>query len=259
MKAAWAGILSFGLVNIPVKVYSHSQEASLGFKLLHRKDMQPIRHARICAAEAKEVPLDQIVRGYEYAPGKYIPLEDEDFEKADVKRFRTIEIIQFSSKEELGFKYFTGLFYLTPEKGSEKGYVLLRDALRKKDKAGVGTMVIRRREYPIALFPEGEFLSLHRLYYVQEAAPPSELERPSLVEYTDEEINITEMLLDKMTKPFGIRSFKDVYSEELRKIIQNKIEGKPPEKMEEKPKKTPVENLVNLLKRSLDAFRLDKI
>lgn len=247
--------MSFGLLNIPVKFYSPSKESRIAFRLVHKKDSQPLRVARICPLEKMEVPLSEIGRGFEYEHGKYILLGEEDFEKANIRKFRTIDILQFSKKEDVESKYFADLFFLEPEKESQRAYVLLKDALRKTGKVGVGKVVIRNREYVVILETSGDTLILNRLRYAQSAYPPADILIPGEETSSNEELNMAVALIDQLTRPFDIKVFRDTYSDELRRIISDKIQGRTLETKGEKPKTTPMSELVNALKKSLDLFK----
>ena len=136
MRALWKGSISFGLVNIPVKMYVASREREFKFVMLHKKDLSQIRYARICKTEDKEVPWEDIVKGYEYAPGEFVVLNDEDFKKANLTKSKTIEIIDFVKEDEIDTVYYSKPYFLEPEKNADKPYILLREALKKSKKSG---------------------------------------------------------------------------------------------------------------------------
>src|SRR5262249_10175282 len=137
MRALWSGSLSFGLINIPVRIYSATEARALDFDMLHKKDLSPIRFARICKAEEKEVPWQEIVKGYEYQEGEYVVLDEEDFKRASVKKTKTIEIIDFVEEIEIDPVYYEKPYYLEPGKGADKAYVLLRESLKKSKKVAI--------------------------------------------------------------------------------------------------------------------------
>src|SRR5215211_1486354 len=142
MRALWTGSLSFGLINIPMKLYSATQEHGLNFDMLHKKDLSPIRYARICKADGKEIPYKDIVKGYEYQKGDYVVLVEEDFKRANIKKTKSIEMIEFTKESEINPLYYEKPYYLEPDKGADKAYVLLREALLKSKKVGIAKFVL---------------------------------------------------------------------------------------------------------------------
>ena len=163
MRSIWKGALSFGMIHIPVRLYSASKSRELKFKLLHKKDLSEIRYARICKADGKEIPWEEIVKGYEYQKGDYVVLTEEDFEKADIKKTRTIEILDFTDENEIDTLYYSSPYYLEPEKGAGKAYALLREALKRSKKVAVGRFVFRHHEHLGVVRPHGDLLVLHQL------------------------------------------------------------------------------------------------
>src|SRR4051812_45551132 len=147
MRAMWSGTISFGLVNIPVQLYSAVQEEELSFHMLHKKDLSPIRFARVCREDGHEVPWEEIVKGYEVSKGNYVVMTEEDFKKVAVKRSNTIEILKFSDEKDIQPAYFERPYYLEPDKGADKAYALLSEALDKSKKVGIAKVVFRNKEH----------------------------------------------------------------------------------------------------------------
>ena len=170
MRAIWSGAISFGLVNIPVKLYTGVEaEEGLDLRMLSKQDMSPIRYARISTATNKEVEWKDIVKGYEVEKGKYVVITDEDFKKASPEKTNTVDIIQFADEEEIDPIYYEKPYYLVPDKGAAKPYALLLKALEKVKKVGIATCVIRNREHIFTLKPlEGGLLLMEQLRYVDE-------------------------------------------------------------------------------------------
>lgn len=252
MHSIWKGSLSFGLVNIPIKMYSASVEHELKFVMLHKTDLSPISYARICKAEQKEVPWKDIVKGFEYEKGEFIVLTQEDFEKANLKKTQSIEIINFASVEEIDSIYFEKPYYLEPEKGAVKAYSLLREALRKSKKVGVARFVLHNREHIALIKPFGNLLVLNQLRYADEIKEPEEVNVPAAEKSQAEELNVAIQLIDHLTKKFKPEEYKDTYTEEIKEVIAQKAKGK---KVQAKgvPAKTStkVYDIVSLLKESL--------
>ncbi len=255
MRAIWSGFISFGLVNIPVKLYSAVNASGLDFDMLHESDMSPIRYAKFCKAEEKEIPFEQIVKGYEYEKGHYVVMTDEDFLKANVGVSKAITILDFVKAEEIDQIFFEKPYYLEAQSGGEKPYVLLREALRRSEKVGIGKYVLRNREHLVSLQVEGNYLILEQLRFREEIREVTELTAPQNIEINNDEIEIALSLIDKLTQKFTPEVYRDTYSGELRRVIEEKIEGKIPAAKGQVPQPTPVPDLVAILKKSLEEER----
>lgn len=252
----WKGALSFGLINIPVRVYSASRTRELKFKLLHKKDLSEIRYARICKADGKEVPWEDIVKGYEFQHGDYVVLTEEDFEKANLKKTKSIEILNFADEEEIDTIYFETPYYLEPEKGAEKAYVLLREALKDSKKVAIGRFVVRHHEHLAVIKPHGDILVLNQLRYESEIIDPKKLNIPKKEALPKKEFEIALELIDKLTKRFKPREYADTYTEEIKQVIKRKAKGKKVTiKKGEMPKSTKVHDIMSLLKQSLEQHK----
>src|SRR5215213_6913136 len=179
MKSIWKGAISFGLVNIPVKLYSAVQDSSLDLDMLDGKDLSNIKFKRVNANTGKEVPYENIVKGYMYED-EYVVLEREDFEVADAKKTRTIEIINFVNEEEIDPIYYEMPYYIEPEKGGEKAYAIFRDALTESGKVGVGSFVMRNKETLAIVKPYEDALMLERIRFEQEIRDKNELNLPDV-------------------------------------------------------------------------------
>ena len=256
MRAMWSGSISFGLVNIPVRLYSATGgEAKLDFDLLHEKDMSPIRYAKVCRLEGEEVPNEEIVKGYEYEDGQYVILTDEDFERANVTRTRAIEITEFSDEADIDDIYFEKPYYLEPDKGAAKPYALLREALRRSGKVGIARFVLRNREHLAAIKPTGDVLVLNQLRYSSELLEPDELKVPDPSLADERELDLALTLIDKLSESFQPERYKDEYTEELRQMIEGKAQGRVPVAKGEEPEPTSVVDLMAVLKKSLEQER----
>jgi DNA end-binding protein Ku len=258
MRAIWTGALSFGLVNIPVKLYSATAGTELSFNLLHKKDLSPIRYARICRADGKEVPYEDIVKGYEYQKGDYVILTDEDFKKVSARKTKTIDILDFAKESEIDTIYFEKPYYLEPDKGAEKAYTLLREALKKSKKVGIANFVLRNKEHLAAIKPFEDAIVVNQLRFKDEIKPITELNLPKAkAAAKGKEIEIALALIDHLTDHFKPDSYKDTYKKELEKVIQAKAKGKPIKIKEEKePEPTEVADIMRLLKESLERERV---
>ena len=225
MKAIWKGSIGFGLVNIPVKLYSAVQESSLDLDMLDKKDHSNIKFKRVNEQTGREVAWENIVRGY-MINDKYVVLDKKDFEKASPEKTKHIEITQFVDESEIDSNYFEQPYFLEPEKTGERAYTLLREALIKSGKAGVGVFVMHNREHVCIIKPDENVLILNRIRFAQEIRSPKELNLPK-TKSKPAELKMAINLINQLTKPFDIKKYKDDYTDKLLKIIRAKAKGKP--------------------------------
>lgn len=254
MRSIWSGSLSFGLINIPVQLYSATQEHALEFDMLHKKDLSPIRYMRVCKEDGQEVPYKDIVKGYEYQKGEYVVVTEEDFKHADVKKTTTIDIKDFVFEDEIDMIYFEKPYYLEPGKGSDKAYALLRDALKKSEKVGVVTFVLRNREHLGIIKPYKDAIVLNQLRFESEIREMEGLKLPKEGTATKKEVDTAMKLIDQLTEKFVAKAYKDTYIDDLKAIIDKKIKGISPKKKTEKgvAKPSKVHDIMSLLKASLE-------
>jgi DNA end-binding protein Ku len=252
MRAIWSGAISFGLVNIPVKLYSGtSAEHSLDLDMLSKKDLAPIRYARISTATNKEVEWKDIVKGYEVEKGKYVVINDEDFKKASPEKTNTIDIVQFVDEKEIDSIYYEKPYYLAPDKGAAKPYTLLMKALEKAKKVAVATCVIRNREHIFTLKPfSSEVLMLEQLRYADQINAVPEIKNGN-AKVTQQEINLALKLIEQLTEKFKPETFKDTYTDTMRKLIEAKAKGKKISAPTVEKKTAAVKDLMSVLKESL--------
>lgn len=251
MRAIWSGAISFGLINIPVKLVSATTEETIDLDMLDGKDLSPIRYLRVNKNTGREVPYKEIVKGYEIRDGEYVVLDKEDFERASPKKTRAIELTEFVALEEIDSRYFTKPYYLEPGKGADKPYALLRDALANAKKVGIGHFVLRNREHLVALKPEGKALCLQEMRFDREVLDPDAIALPK-AEPSRKELEMAEKLVAQLSGAFRPAAFHDTYIEELKTIISQKAKGKVPKGPVPEPKPTKVGDLMSLLRASLD-------
>jgi DNA end-binding protein Ku len=255
MHALWTGSLSFGLINIPVIMYSASKDRALSFSMLHRDDLGPISYKKICQKNGEEVPHDQIVKGFEYKEGKYVILEDEDFKRAAAEKSDTIDIEEFVLMEEIDSKYYEKPYYLEPGKSADKAYVLLREALAQEKRVAVARMVFHGREDLAIVRADGDLLILNQLRYNDELRDAKELKIPKDVSLSHKEVAMAVELIEKMHGKFSPEKYEDTYAEKLEKVIKAKARG---EKVQPLPKVAKVvepTDLVAQLRASLERSR----
>ncbi|RUQ85087.1 non-homologous end joining protein Ku [Legionella septentrionalis] len=254
MRPIWSGSISFGLVNIPVKLHSGTIEQRPELHLMRKSDGCPVKYSRVCRFDGKEVPMDEIVRGYKWKDGDYIVLEAEDFKLANAKKTQSIDIAQFVHVDEIDTIYFEKPYYLEPEKSGQKAYVLLRQALEETKTVGVGEFVLRNKEALVIIKPYGKLLVLEKLRYAADIRPLQALNLPSKNEITKAELNEGVKLINKMTKKFKPEQYHDDYIEYLRAIIAEKVKAKKTVERKKPSKKRAPEKVVDimsLLKESL--------
>lgn len=225
MKAIWTGSIGFGLVNIPIRMYSAVEESTPDFDMLDKKDHANIKFKRINESSGKEVAWENIVKGY-LLHDKYVILDDEDFKKASPEKSDHIEIVQFVNEKEIDSTYFEAPYYLEPQKTGSRAYALLRDALAKTAKAGVGSFVMRNREHVCIIKTLDDVLVLNRIRFAQEIRKTTDLKIPA-AKSKPTEVKMAVTLINQLTKTFSPEKFKDEYSDKLMKLIKAKSKGKP--------------------------------
>jgi DNA end-binding protein Ku len=224
MRSIWTGAIGFGLVNIPIKLYSATEDSSLDLDMLDKKDLANIKFKRVNEHTGKEVAWENIVKGYKL-DDRYVVLTDEDFQKASPEKTKLIEIVEFVEEAEVDGMYYDTPYYLEPEKSGGKAYILLRDALAKTGKAGFGSFVLRNKENLCLLKPVGDVLVLNKIRWEQEIRSPKDLNIPA-GSAKPAEMKMALELIKHLSGPFDLSKYKDTYSDELMKLIKAKSKGK---------------------------------
>jgi DNA end-binding protein Ku len=261
-RGLWKGAISFGLVNVPVELYSaQKRSGELDLTMLDRRDMAPVGYRRVNKASGKEVPWDDVVKGYEYEDGRYVVLSEEDFRRANPELAKTVDILAFVDLKDIAPQYFETPYYLGPGKRGEKAYALLRDALQKAGKAGIAMVVIRTKQYLAALVPQGEALMLNILRYHAELKSADELEIPEKLKGTRvaaKELDMALRLVEDMSDDWRPAQYHDTYREDLLKRIEEKVKAGQTEEITEPEKEAKAEkggeviDLMALLKKSVE-------
>lgn len=258
MRSMWSGFLSFGLINIPMKLYSGSEEHSLRFSLYHDKDLSPIRYARICSQEGHEVPWEEIVKGYERAEGEVVILTQDDFAQARVDHEKIIELVSFVSVEEIPPIFYERPYYLEPTKGGVKSYALLLEALLKSKKVGIAKFFLHNMEHYGVLFPTEDVLVLNQIRMLEDIRDYSEL-NIAKTKVSKQEIDLAIELINHLTGHFQPETYHDTYKEQLKQIIEEKGKGrKVKPKKQKEVESTKVVDLMSVLKKSLDTQKSNK-
>jgi DNA end-binding protein Ku len=255
MRPIWNGMISFGLVNIPVGVFSATRSERLEFHLLHEKDLGRINNVRVCQVDGEEVAYEDLVKGYEYEKGEYLVLTDEDFEKAAPETSKTISITDFVDVEEIDPMFFETPYYLAPGKNADHAYVILRETLKQTQKAGIAKVAFREREHLAAVKPHGRALMLDIMHFPEEISPAGELDLPAeKATIKDKELKLAAQLVESMTAKFDPKKYKDTYRERLEELIEKKLKGKTIHVKASKRKATTnVVDIMALLQKSLKA------
>lgn len=227
-RPIWKGAISFGLVTVPVGLFTATERAAeIRFRLLHAKDQSPIDYKRVCEAEGTEVPWSEIVRGYEYEKGQYVVLTDKDLARARAEATQTFTVRDFVPARAIEDLYFDQPYYLAPTgKGAARAYALLRDALARAGRIGVGTFVLRQREHLAALEPVGPVLLLTTLRFAYEIRSPDTLELPPAGRGWDKrEMNLALQLIDTLAGEWDPARYRDTYRDVVMKVIEQKVKG----------------------------------
>jgi DNA end-binding protein Ku len=255
MRAIWKGSISFGLVNIPIALYPATRREELKFRLLRAKDLSPVNYKRVAEKDGKEVPWEQVVKGYEYEKGKFVVLNEKDFQRVDLEATQTIDIQDFVDLEEIDPMYFYKPYYLEPQKGGDKAYVLLREALADGKKVGIAKVVIKTRQYLAGVKALKHALVLELMHFAAELLDAEKLRVPKKLEVGKRERDMAKALVDNMTSKWAPEKYHDDYREALMEVIEEKVESGG-EEIEEKPKpkkeSTKVIDLVAVLQASLE-------
>ena len=254
MRAIWKGSISFSLVNIPISLYPATKSEELKFRMLRKTDLSPINYKRVAEADGKEVPWEDIVKGYEYEKGKFVILKEEDFKRADIEATQSVEIMEFVKLEEIDPIFFDKPYYLEPQKKGEKAYALLREALKKSNQVGIAKVVIKTRQHLASIKPEKNALVLELMHFAEELLDWNQLQIPGQLALGTKELDMATELIDRMTGKWDADRYKDEYKHALLDLIHKKIEhgGETPETAQAgKRKSTNVIDLVSVLQESL--------
>lgn len=253
MRPIWKGSVGFGLVNIPISLYPATRSEELKFRLLRGKDLSPVNYKRVAEADGKEVPWGEIVKGYEYEKGKFVVLKEEDFKRADVEATQTVDIVAFVQVDEVNPVFFHKPYYMEPEKGGDRAYVLLRDALKDTEKIGIAKVVIKTRQHLAAVKPQDEGLMLELMHFSSELRDIEDFKHPKEAKIAKKELDMAKSLIQTMTDKWNPDAYKDEYREAIEQMIDEKIEHPDKVKAAKPTKKRPtnVIDLVSVLQESM--------
>lgn len=253
-RSIWKGSLAFGLVNIPVELYSAVRDHRPKFRLLHAKDEAPVRYERVCQTEGKPVAWEDLVKGYEYARGRFVVLTKDDFKTAAVEKTRTIDILDFVDPKEVDERYFETPYYLQPPKGSERAYVLLREAIKASGRIGIAKIILREAQHLAAVEAIDDALVLTMMRFSDELADLGEFSFPHTAEVRPAELKMARQLIENLVSEWDPSKYADEYKENLMRVINAKLKGKAPDldDMEATPQQAEVVDLMARLRASLE-------
>src|SRR3970282_2667917 len=251
IKSIWVGSITFGLINIPIKVFSAVKESNLEMNMLDKNDYSNIKFKRVNENTGKEVTYADIVKGYKCGD-KYVVVEGSDFEAAEAEKTKTIEIMNFVDEKEIDTIYYEQPYYLEPDKGAMKAYALLRDALQTSGKVGLGTIVLRNKESLAILKSYKNVIVLNRIRFQEEIRNTNELKLPPLSEMKTKEMDMAIKLVEQLTEKFDISKYKDNYTAKLLEIIKDKAKGKKQVAPKLKGVHKQTEDLMAILKESME-------
>ena len=256
MASIWTGALTFGLVNIPVSLASAVRAVEkTSFRQLHKDDLTPIKYERVSTTDGEVVPWNEIVKGYEYTKGKYVVVTPEELAKVKTQSSKAVEMLDFVKAGEIDPRFFDTPYYLLPQKGGEKPYALLREALDNTGMVGIGKLTLRQKEHLVAVRPVGDALVLEIMRFEEELVAPEDLRFPGAEEQKlrPQEVAMAEQLIGNLAEPFDPSKYHDEYEAKLKSLLQAKLKGKKlPEGDEaDRPEKTKVIDLVARLQESL--------
>jgi DNA end-binding protein Ku len=251
-RALWKGSIAFGLVNIPVELHTAVRDSRPRFRMLHAQDKSPVKFQRVCAREGKPVAWEELVKGYEYEKGRFVILTKEDFQAAALEKSRTVDIRNFVKGEEIDDRFFETSYFLTPAKGGERAYALLREAIRQTKLVGIATIVLREAQHLAALEVNGEAMVLTMMRYAEELVAPGEYSFPGAKDVRKPELEMARTLVENLADKWDPTQYTDEYRANLMKIIKSKLKGTEPRLKEHvEPQSAEVVDLMERLRQSL--------
>jgi len=253
-RGIWTGALSFGLVNIPVEVHTAVRDTRPHFRLLHAKDRSPINYERVCQKEGSAVGWNDLVKGFEYEKGRFVVLTKEDFAAAAVEKTRRIDILDFVKSEDIDDRFFDKPYYLTPGKGGDVAYGLLREAIRESGRIGIAKFILREVQHLAAVEVVDEALVLSTLRFADELVDAGTLSVPKRTSVGKKELDMATTLVESLAAEWNPKKYTDDYRENLMRVIKAKMKGKKADLVaEEQPRDAKVIDLMERLRQSLDA------
>jgi len=249
--SVWSGYLTFGLISMPVRLFSAARSSHVQFNMLHRTDHVRIKQQLYCPQDERVVSRDEIVKGYEYEKGEYVVIEPADIKKIEPKTTKAMEILEFVKASEIDPVYFESSYYLVPEEGGQKPYALLTRALEESEYVAIAKVAMHNREYTVFLRPTNGGMMLHTMYYENEVKQVEQFGNTSGIELKDAEVKVAHQLVEALAAEFDPKKYKDTFEENVQKLIQARLQGKEVAPVEKPRKPAPVVDLMAALKESL--------
>lgn len=252
-RSMWKGSLAFGLVNIPIELYSATRDHRPRFRLLHAKDEAPVRYERVCQSEGKPVGWDELVKGYEYEKGQFVVITKDDFKTAALEKTKTIDILDFVDPDEIDERYFETPYYLQPGKGSDRAYALLREAIRESGKVGIAKIILRDAQHLAAVEAIGDAIVLTMMRFADELADLEDFRFPKAEGIRPPELKMAMQLIDNLSAKWNPDKYTDEYRDNLMKVIKAKLKGRQPRLQSREPSQSAdVVDLMTRLRASLE-------
>jgi DNA end-binding protein Ku len=249
--SVWSGYLTFGLISLPVRLFSGARSSSISFNMLHRDDMSRLKQQYYCPVDNRVVERDEIVKGYEYRKDEYVIIEPEEIKKIEPKTAKTMEILEFVKAKDVDAVYFDSSYFMVPEEAGRKPYALLSKALEESDYVAIAKLTMHNREYTVFLRPHLGGMMLHTMYYADEVRKVDEFGRPD-VELKDSELKVAHQLIEALAADFEPEKYSDSFQENVKKLIETKLAGGQIAEAEPPRKLAPVIDLMAALKASLE-------
>jgi DNA end-binding protein Ku len=249
--SVWSGYLTFGLISMPVRLFSAARSSRVQFHMLHRDDHVRIKQQLFCPQDERVVGRDEIVKGFEYEKGEYVVIEPQDIKKIEPKTTKAMEILEFVKSSQIDPVYFESSYYLVPEEAGQRPYALLTRALQESDYVAVAKLAMHNREYTVFLRPMNSGLMLHTMYYEDEVRKVDQFGKTSGIELKDAEVKVAHQLVEALAADFDPRKYHDTFEENVKKLIQARLQGQEVAPVEKPRKPAPVVDLMAALKQSL--------
>src|SRR6476661_1879025 len=251
-RALWKGSISFGLVNIPIELHTAVRDHRPKFRMLHARDKSPVKYERVCIRDGQPVAWEDLVKGYEYSKGHFVVLTKDDFRAAAVEKTRTIDIIDFVKADEIDDRFFETPYYLTPAKGGERAYALLREAIRESGRIGIAKFILRDAQHLAAVEVIEDAIVLSVMRFADELVDASQFNLPAATGVRKAELDMAKALVNSLAADWDPSKYTDQYRENLMRIIQGKMKGKKVElEPATEPRQAEVVDLMERLRRSL--------
>jgi len=248
--SVWSGYLTFGLISMPVKLFSGARSSGISFNMLHRDDLSRLKQQYVCLIDGKVVERSDIVKGYEYRKDEYVVIEPDEIKKIEPKTAKTMEILEFVKSSEVDPVYFESSYYMVPDEAGRRPYALLTKAMEESEYVAIAKLTMHNREYTVFLRPHAGGMMLHTMYYKEEVREVEGFGAPD-VELKDAEVKVAHQLIEALAADWEPEKYHDDFQDNLKNLIQTKLEGGKIAEVEKPKKLAPVVDLMSALKQSL--------